>query len=88
MWLIALGYPLGQLLTTILKVRADPFSIFDRGYLLFTVLILPPVLVGLAIWLGARRHGPSWDWTFVLVLWIVAVAFTHYVFVGVASGGV
>lgn len=88
MWLLALGYPLVQAATVVLMMRDDPFSIFNRDYLLATVVILPPVLGVVAVWLGTRRRGPSWDWTFVLVMWIAAVAFLHYTFIGIAADGV
>lgn len=85
MWALAILYPLGTILTVIVKTQQDPLSIFDRYYLLFTVLILPPALIAVAIWIGAQRHSPSWGWTLVLVIWTAAVAYLHYTYIGLAG---
>lgn len=85
MWALAVLYPVGVLTTVVVRMHADPFSIFDRYYLLVTVLVLPPLLILVSLWLGTRRGAPGWGWTLVLALWIACVGFLHYTF---AAGGV
>lgn len=86
MWLLALAYPAYSFFNFVALHGADPITSFSPLYLLTTVLLLPPAMMLVAVWLGTRRRAPSWGWTFVLLLWIASVGYLHYLFIGIAAG--
>lgn len=86
MWSLAATYPAFSLFTFFALQGENPIVNFTPLYLLSTVLLLPPGLMLIAIWLGTRRGAPTWGWTFVLLIWIGSVGFLHYLFIGIAAG--
>jgi len=85
MWLLALVYPAFSLVTVLALRGLDPLAAYSPLYLLSSVLLLPPALMLVAIWLGSQRGAPGWGWTFVLLLWIAGVGYLHYLFIGIAA---
>ena len=86
MWLLALCYPAFSFLSVWNADWIELSDGFRPFYLLSTVLLLPPALMLLGVWLGTRRGAPAWGWTFVLLLWIGCVGYLHYLFTGIAAG--
>lgn len=84
---VAVGYPIYTYLMFITAFNRDAFSIFDPGYLLWN-LALVPVLLWAVVW-GLSRMAPQrWFVDAALALWVLLVTFGHFARVAEMSAGV